>query len=78
MRSFRLLLTLLLLAFLFLACLLFVVSNPAPVRVDLLVLDWQPHLALGSLLLLTLILGLLLGALAPWALRQLRALRGND
>lgn len=72
MRSFKLLLLLVLLALLFLFCLLFVVSNPAQVPVDLLVLAWQPSLSLGGLLLLTLVTGVLLGALAHWASQQWR------
>lgn len=77
MQTLRLLLSLLLLVLLFLVCLLFVVSNPAQVQVDLLLGHWQPQLSLGFLLLLTLLLGLLLGAALPWFSKYLRVLAGS-
>ena len=76
MRLFKLLLTLVLLVFLFLFCLFFVVSNPTSITVDLLVPGSQLHMTLGSVLLLTLVLGLLLGVSFQW-LRQRLHLTGD-
>lgn len=63
MKLIRLILLLVVLVFLFFLCLLFVVSNPQSVTLNLLVTGWQFELTLGVLLLLTLGVGLVLGYL---------------
>lgn len=57
-------LIILLAALLCFACLLFLIGNPEPVRLELLITAWQPQAPLGQWLLMFLLGGLLLGLLA--------------
>ena len=71
MRSVRWLLNLLLVLLtmtLLLAGILFLLGNPQPVALDLLVVAWQPSAALGQWLLAFLLCGLAIGLLAGLAL----------
>ena len=49
---------------LFLVCLLFLLGNPQPVRLELLITAWQPEAPLGQWLLLFLLGGIAAGLAA--------------
>lgn len=61
MKALRLLVTLLIAVGLFFLCLLFVVGNAQQVTLDLLFSELTLTFSLGGLLLLTLVIGLILG-----------------
>lgn len=67
MQFFKRLLSLVLLVLLFCILLLFVVSNGKPASVDLLVSGWQFQVTQGVLLLLTLVVGVVIGVVLQWS-----------